>query len=280
MSFFKSIIDYICLRRTTRNTNLGIYWHRCKCFQLKLAYHYQPRGKSIPRKVYEIYQSLLFFKDLSRFIEIIIDLLRFITVFIRICWDFCWLIRNLFAFYWEFAWTFIPDRGSLARVAKWRSPPGPHFNFEKFRSDCTHLRPGHALRAFQSHNATRETKVSVRPWYQIALIYQHGEVFDEKPLYMWRFMRFIKIYWDLLGFIRKCTRFIEVICPSISTPAIPTRCPVSSHILRSYKTPGDEEQGITFMYGFLATGMVMIYIWSFTYWFWFWFDWHIRLPSS
>ena len=46
--------------------------------------------------------------------------------------------------------------------------------------------------------------------YQIALIYQHGQKFDEKPLYIWRFMRFIKIYW----FIRKCTRFIKWFVPS------------------------------------------------------------------
>ena len=39
------------------------------------------------------------------------------------------------------------SRGGLALVAKWRSPPRSHYNSKSFQSYCTHLRPGHALRA-------------------------------------------------------------------------------------------------------------------------------------
>ena len=42
--------------------------------------------------------------------------------------------------------------------------------------------------------------------YQIALIYQHGQIFDEKPLYICEDQRdllgFIGIYKDLLGFVK------------------------------------------------------------------------------
>ena len=54
-------------------------------------------------------------------------------------------------------------RGGLARVAKWQSPLGPHYNLQSFLSDRTHLRPGHTLRALSEPQHHLKTEVPIRP---------------------------------------------------------------------------------------------------------------------
>ena len=54
-------------------------------------------------------------------------------------------------------------RGSLARVAEWRSPPGPHYNLKVFQVTAPIYGLAMLYGPFQSHNATPEQKCQSAP---------------------------------------------------------------------------------------------------------------------